>query len=39
MAMAVNDIMREIYRNIDINFDLYVSKISPKGAFVIKNGN
>lgn len=38
-AMAVNDIMREIYGNIDVSFDLYVSKISPKGAFVIKNGN
>jgi len=39
MAMAVNDIMREIYGNIDVNFDLYVSKISPKGAYVIKNEN
>ena len=39
MAMAVNDVMNEIYRNIDVNFDLYVSKINPKGAFVIKNGN
>ena len=39
MAMAVNDVMSEIYRNIDVNFDLYVSKINPKGAFVIKNGN
>lgn len=39
MAMAVNNIMREIYGNIDVNFDLYVSKISPKGAYVIKNEN
>ena len=39
MAMTVKNIMREIYRNIDINFDLYVSKVNPKGAFVIKYGN
>lgn len=38
-AMAVKNIMSEIYKNIDVNFDLYVSKISPKGAFVIKHGN
>jgi len=35
MAMAVKDIMNEIYRNIDVNFDLYVSKINPKGAKVL----
>ena len=38
-AMAVKNKMSEIYRNIDVNFDLYVSKISPKGAFVIKHEN
>ena len=36
-AMVVNDIMGQVYRNVDIDFDLYVSKINPKGTFVIRN--